>query len=157
MNEASDVFWGRRGVGRKNREPVMSETQALQGQEAELQEAAPNAPEWNYAAEIPEADRARMTEEMIAAFKTVYDPEIPCDIYELGLVYKIDVDDSRFVKVDMTLTAPGCPVAGELAQSMETAVGTVAGTAGVTVSVVFDPPWSPGRMSEEAKVALDMF
>ena len=130
----------------------MSDTQILEGQEAE-----PNAPEWVYAAEIPEADRGRMTEEMIAAFKTVYDPEIPCDVYELGLLYKIDVDDSRFVKVDMTLTAPGCPVAGELAQSMETAVGTVAGTAGVTVNIVFEPPWTPGRMSEEAKVALDMF
>jgi FeS assembly SUF system protein len=130
----------------------MSETQALEGHEAE-----PNAPEWFYAAEIPEADRARMTEEMIAAFKTVYDPEIPCDVYELGLLYKVDVDDSRFVRVDMTLTAPGCPVAGELAQSMENAVASVAGTAGVTVSVVFDPPWTPGRMSEEAKVALDMF
>lgn len=130
----------------------MTDTQTLASQEAE-----PNVPEWLYAADIPEAERARMTEEMVAAFKTVYDPEIPCDVYELGLVYKVDVDDSRFVHIDMTLTAPGCPVAGELAQSMETAVGTVAGTSGASVSVVFDPPWTPGRMSEEAKVALDMY
>jgi FeS assembly SUF system protein len=130
----------------------MTDTQALETQEAE-----PNVPEWLYDADIPEAERARMTEEMVAAFKTVYDPEIPCDVYELGLVYKVDVDDSRFVRIDMTLTAPGCPVAGELAQSMETAVGTVAGTSGASVSVVFDPPWTPGRMSEEAKVALDMY
>ncbi len=130
----------------------MTDTQALASQEAE-----PNTPEWLYATDIPEAERARLTEEMVAAFKTVYDPEIPCDVYELGLVYKVDVDDSRFVRIDMTLTAPGCPVAGELAQSMETAVGTVAGTSGASVSVVFDPPWTPGRMSEEAKVALDMY
>jgi FeS assembly SUF system protein len=130
----------------------MTDTQTLESLEAE-----PNAPEWLYAADISAAERDRLTQEMTAAFKTVYDPEIPCDVYELGLVYKVDVDDSRFVRVDMTLTAPGCPVAGELCQSMETAVGTVAGTSGVTVSIVFEPPWTPGRMSEEAKVALDMY
>jgi FeS assembly SUF system protein len=128
----------------------------LESQE-ENQEVLPNAPEWAYAADIPEAERARLSEDMVAAFKTVYDPEIPCDVYELGLVYKVDVDDSRFVKVDMTLTAPGCPVAGELSQSMETAVAAVQGTSGASVSIVFDPPWTPGRMSDEAKVALDMY
>ena len=126
-------------------------------QTAVTNEAEPNAPDWIYADDIPEAERARLTDDLVAAFKTVYDPEIPCDVYELGLVYKVDIDDSRFVKLDMTLTAPGCPVAGELSQSMETAIGTVPGTSGATVSVVFDPPWTPGRMSEEARVALDMF
>jgi len=130
----------------------MTEMQTLESQSTE-----PNAPEWIYAAEISEAERSRLTSDMVAAFKTVYDPEIPCDVYELGLIYKVDVDDSRFVKLDMTLTAPGCPVAGELSQSMEAAVSAVAGTSGATVSVVFDPPWTPGRMSEEARVALDMF
>jgi FeS assembly SUF system protein len=125
--------------------------------QGENQEALPNAPEWAYADEIPEAERARLSEDMVAAFKTVYDPEIPCDVYELGLIYKVNVDDSRFVHVDMTLTAPGCPVAGELSQSMEAAVAAVQGTSGASVSVVFDPPWTPGRMSDEAKVALDMY
>jgi FeS assembly SUF system protein len=135
----------------------MTDTQALASQQAEPKEAEPNAPEWFYAADIPEAERERFAEELVAAFKTVFDPEIPCDVYELGLVYKVDVDDSRFVRVDMTLTAPGCPVAGELSQSMETAAAAVAGTSGASVSIVFEPPWTPGRMSEEAKVALDMF
>lgn len=130
----------------------MPDTQTLASQEAE-----PNAPDWVFAADIPEAERSRLTSDMVAAFKTVYDPEIPCDVYELGLVYKVDIDDAGFVRLDMTLTAPGCPVAGELAQAMEAAVESVPGTSGANVSVVFDPPWTPGRMSEEAKVALDMY
>ncbi len=135
----------------------MTDTQTLESQTLDSQLAEPNAPEWIYAAEIPEAERSRMMSDMIAAFKTVYDPEIPCDVYELGLVYKVDVDSGGFVHVDMTLTAPGCPVAGELSSAMGAAVEAVPGTSGVVVSIVFVPPWTPGRMSEEARVALDMY
>ena len=85
------------------------------------------------------------------------DPEIPVDIYELGLIYKIDVDDDHKVAIEMTLTAPGCPVAGEMPIWVQNAAMTVAGVSDVTVELVFDPPWDPSRMSEEAQVALNMF
>ncbi|RFB81541.1 SUF system Fe-S cluster assembly protein [Methylovirgula sp. 4M-Z18] len=99
----------------------------------------------------------RLTDDLIAALKTVYDPEIPADIYELGLIYKIDVSDERFVTVEMTLTAPGCPVAGEMPGWVETAVLAVPGVSGAQVNMVFDPPWDQSRMSDEARVALDMW
>jgi FeS assembly SUF system protein len=122
-----------------------------------LETQAPNAPEWIFAAEIPVTEQERLRDEMIAGFKTVFDPEIPCDIYELGLIYKVAVDDSRQVAVEMTLTAPGCPVAGELTQSVEAVVGGIAGTSGVNVNMVFDPPWDQRRMSDEARAALDFY
>lgn len=106
---------------------------------------------------IPPEEIDRLTDDIIAALKTVYDPEIPADIYELGLVYRIDIDDDRSVDIDMTLTAPGCPVAGEMPGWVENAVGTVAGVNDVRVNMVFDPPWTPDRMSEEAQVALNMY
>jgi len=106
---------------------------------------------------IPEEELDRITEDIIAALKTVYDPEIPVDIYELGLIYRVDIDDDRSITVDMTLTAPGCPVAGEMPGWVENAVGTVEGVGDVKVNMVFDPPWDPSRMSDEARVALDMF
>ena len=87
----------------------------------------------------------------------MFDPEIPCDIYELGLIYKIDVPETRMVRVEMTLTAPGCPVAGDIMQSVEEAIGSVPGTIGTSVDLVFDPPWDQGRMSDEARISLDMF
>ena len=93
----------------------------------------------------------------MAALKTVYDPEIPSDIYELGLIYKIDISDERFVTVDMTLTAPGCPVAGEMPTWVENAVCGVGGVQGCTVNLTFDPPWDQSRMSDEARLALNMF
>lgn len=99
----------------------------------------------------------RLTNDMVAALKTVYDPEIPVDIYELGLIYRIDIDDDRLVTVDMTLTAPGCPVAGEMPIWVENAVRSVAGVVDAKVNLTFDPPWTPERMSDEAKVALNMF
>jgi FeS assembly SUF system protein len=99
----------------------------------------------------------RMTADIVAALKTVYDPEIPADIYELGLIYKIDISDSREVTIDMTLTAPGCPVAGEMPMWVENAVNTVPGISGATVNLTFDPPWDQSRMSDEAKLALNMF
>ncbi len=95
-----------------------------------------------------------LTGGIVAALKTVFDPEIPADIYELGLIYKVDIDDNRHVSVDMTLTAPGCPVAGDMPMWVEDAVASVPGISGAKATVVFDPPWSPERMSDEAKVAI---
>lgn len=98
-----------------------------------------------------------MTANVVAALKTVYDPEIPVDIYELGLIYRVDIADNRDVEIDMTLTAPGCPVAGEMPQWVDNAVRAVAGVGDVKVNLVFDPPWDMSRMTEEARLALNMF
>jgi FeS assembly SUF system protein len=133
----------------------MAEAQSIETPEMVCPE--PNQPRWFFDPAVPEDERARYTSDIVAAVKTVFDPEIPCDIYELGLIYKVDIGDDRLVKIDMTLTAPGCPVAGELARSVETAVGAVPGVLGVAVAVVFEPPWGQGRMSDEARVSLDMF
>jgi len=104
---------------------------------------------------IPEAEVERITSDLIGALKTVYDPEIPVDIYELGLIYKVDLDDDRKLTIDMTLTAPGCPVAGEMPGWVENAARSVEGIQDVEVNMVFDPPWDASRMSEEAQVALN--
>lgn len=96
------------------------------------------------------------TQKLIAALKSVYDPEIPVDIYELGLIYKVDVGDNKDVTVEMTLTAPGCPVAGEMPNMVQTALEGVEGIGKVSVNMTFDPPWSPERMSDEAKLELNM-
>ncbi len=106
---------------------------------------------------IPPEEVARLSDDIIAALKTVYDPEIPADIFELGLIYKIDIEDDRMVKIVMTLTAPGCPVAGEMPGWVENAVGAVEGVSGVEVEMTFDPPWTPERMSEEAQVAVGWY
>ena len=98
----------------------------------------------------------QLTADIVAALKTVYDPEIPADIYELGLIYKIDVDDDRNVAIEMTLTAPGCPVAGEMPGWVEEAALRVPGVKSAKASIVFDPPWTPARMSDEAKLELNM-
>jgi len=105
---------------------------------------------------IPQAELNRITDDLIAAFKSVYDPEIPVDIYELGLIYKVDIDDDRKVDIDMTLTAPGCPVAGDMPGWIENAARTVDGVTDVEVRLTFDPPWDPSRMSDEARLALNM-
>ena len=105
---------------------------------------------------LPQAELDRITDALIAAFKTVYDPEIPVDIYELGLIYKVDIDDHRKVDVEMTLTAPGCPVAGDMPGWVETAAKGVDGVKDVEVRLTFDPPWDPSRMSDEARLALNM-
>ncbi len=106
---------------------------------------------------LPEEEIERMTADIIAALKTVYDPEIPSDIYELGLIYRIDIEDDRSVAVEMTLTSPGCPVAAEMPGWVQNAVNTVAGVRETKVNLVFDPPWHQGRMSDEARLALNMF
>ena len=111
----------------------------------------------NKASSLPEAEITRMTDDIVAAIKTVYDPEIPADIYELGLIYRIDIEDDRSVKVDMTLTTPNCPSAAELPQMVETAVSGLPGVSGAKVAVVWDPPWDQSRMSDEARLVLNMW
>lgn len=106
---------------------------------------------------IPADELERLTGDVVSALKSVYDPEIPADIYELGLIYRVDIDDSRNIDIDMTLTAPGCPVAGEMPGWVENAVSLVPGVGNVSVNMVFDPPWTPDRMSDLAKVALDWY
>jgi FeS assembly SUF system protein len=130
----------------------MNETEAPRTDETTA-EAAPNRPAFE-ASSIPPEEIERLTGDIVSALKTVYDPEIPADIYELGLIYKVDIDESRHVNVDMTLTAPGCPVAGEMPTWVEDAIASVPGISGAKANLVFDPPWSPERMSDEAKVAI---
>ena len=129
---------------RDEEQEAVDEPQAVNGDAAET-------------SAIPREELARMTDDIVAALKTVYDPEIPADIYELGLIYKVDIEDDRTVKIDMTLTAPGCPVAGEMPGWVENAVRTVEGVMDVEVQMVFDPPWTPDRMSEEAQVAVGWY
>ncbi len=100
---------------------------------------------------------ARLTDEIVAAIKTVYDPEIPADIYELGLIYKIEIGNDRGVAIDMTLTTPNCPSAQELPTMVENAIASVPGVGPVAVNIVWDPPWEPSRMSDEARVVLNMW
>lgn len=109
------------------------------------------------AGQLPDEEMERLTNDIVAALKTVHDPEIPADIYELGLIYKVEINDDREVAIDMTLTAPGCPVAGEMPQWVENAVNAVPGVLGTKVKIVFDPPWDPSRMSDEARLAVGMF
>ncbi len=106
---------------------------------------------------LPADELARLTDEIVGALKTVYDPEIPADIYELGLIYKVDVEDDRLVKIDMTLTTPNCPSAAELPAMVENAVASVPGVREAKVNIVWDPPWDPSRMSDEARAVLNMW
>jgi FeS assembly SUF system protein len=120
-------------------------TAALQGTEAGSTSA------------LPADELARMTDDIIAALKTVFDPEIPADIYELGLIYRIDIADDRVVTIDMTLTTPNCPAAQELPTNVENAVASVAGVREAKVNIVWDPPWDQTRMSDEARAVLNMW
>ncbi len=106
---------------------------------------------------LPAEEIDRLSDAIVAALKTVYDPEIPADIYELGLIYKVDIKDDRAVDVDMTLTTPNCPSAAELPAMVENAVASVPGVGPVKVSVIWDPPWEPSRMSDEARLVLNMW
>jgi FeS assembly SUF system protein len=120
--------------------------------------AEPEAPaEAAAAVSAPAPEHDQLKDDLVAALKTVFDPEIPVDIYELGLIYRLDVDEAHNIEVDMTLTAPGCPVAGDMPGWVENAVSSVPGVGQVKVNLVFDPPWDPSRMSEEARLALNMF
>ena len=109
------------------------------------------------ATSLPEAEITRMTDDIVAALKTVYDPEIPADIYELGLIYKVDLKDDRSIDVMMTLTTPNCPAAGELPIMVENAVASVPGVGIVNVNLVWEPAWTPDRMSDEARLVLNMW
>lgn len=129
----------------------MDEANMVDGPESGAAEASAQA------SAIPPEELERLTDDIIAALKSVYDPEIPVDIYELGLIYKVDISDDRDVVIDMTLTAPGCPVAGTMPVMVEDAVRSVEGVGDVRVEMTFDPPWDPSRMSDEARVALNMY
>jgi FeS assembly SUF system protein len=120
-------------------------------------EGRPSIPLQASGTAIPAEELERLTADIVAALKTIYDPEIPADIYELGLIYRVDIDDERNVAIDMTLTAPGCPVAGEMPGWVENAVSLVPGVGNVTVRMVFDPPWTQARMSDLARVQLDWY
>ena len=109
------------------------------------------------AGKISQPELDRLTDEIVTALKTVFDPEIPVDIYELGLIYKVDLSDDFDARIEMTLTAPGCPVAGEMPIWVEQAVMKVEGIRSATADLTFDPPWDPSKMSDEAKLALNMF
>jgi FeS assembly SUF system protein len=106
---------------------------------------------------LTQAELDAITDQLIDKLKTVYDPEIPVDIYELGLIYKVDIEDDRSVKVEMTLTTPNCPSAAELPIMVETAVANVPGVSGAKVDIVWEPPWDPSRMSDEARLVLNMW
>ena len=117
----------------------------------------PLAPGAERPSQLPEGELARLTDEVIAALKTVYDPEIPSDIYELGLLYKIEIADDRGVTIEMTMTTPNCPAAGELPTMVENAIASVPGVGVVNVNLVWEPAWSPDRMSDEARLVLNMW
>jgi FeS assembly SUF system protein len=115
------------------------------------------APQASETSALPAEEIARLSDDIVAALKTVYDPEIPSDIYELGLIYKVEIKDDRTVDVDMTLTTPNCPSAAELPMMVENAVASVQGVGPVNVQVIWDPPWDPSRMSDEARLVLNMW
>lgn len=129
----------------------------VKAENVEIAAKAAVGPQVNVAASDDSAEMERLASEIVKALKTVYDPEIPADIYELGLVYRIDIGDDGFVEIDMTLTAPGCPVAGEMPIWVQNAVNAVPGVVDTKVNMVFQPPWDPSRMSDEARVTLDMW
>src|SRR3569832_2091634 len=106
---------------------------------------------------LPPEETDRLSSEIVAALKTVFDPEIPADIYELGLIYKVDIKDDRAVDVVMTLTTPNCPAAGELPTMVENAIASVPGVGIVSVNIVWEPAWTPDRMSDEARLVLNMW
>jgi FeS assembly SUF system protein len=106
---------------------------------------------------LSQAELDALTDRLVEQLKTVFDPEIPVDIYELGLIYRVDVSDDRDVVIEMTLTAPGCPVAGDMPGWVQEAVTKVEGVRSCRVELVFDPPWDPSMMSDEAKLQLNMF
>jgi FeS assembly SUF system protein len=138
--------------------PAAATPDAGAASEPKAEEAAATEPKAEGAASaLPADELARMTDEIVTALKTVYDPEIPADIYELGLIYKVDIEDDRGVAVDMTLTTPNCPSAAELPHMVENAVASVPGVREVKVNLVWDPPWDPSRMSDEARLVLNMW
>ncbi len=124
---------------------------------AALPEKPPENATISRPAALPQEELDQLTDGIIHALKTVYDPEIPADIYELGLIYKVDIADDRAVKIDMSLTSPNCPSAQDLPIMVENAIASVPGVKDVKVDVVWDPPWDPSRMSDEARLVLNMW
>jgi FeS assembly SUF system protein len=122
-----------------------------------VQTAEPASLKFDTQSALPPEETERLGTDIVAALKTVFDPEIPADIYELGLIYKVDIKDDRSVDVEMTLTTPNCPAAGELPTMVENAVASVAGVGPVSVNVVWEPTWTPDRMSDEARLVLNMW
>ena len=122
-----------------------------------MDDATFNTDDANPTSALSQSELDELTDLLVEKLKTVFDPEIPVDIYELGLIYKVDVSDTKDVAVDMTLTAPGCPVAGDMPGWVEDAILTVPGIKSCTVNLVFEPPWDPSKMSDEAKLQLNMF
>jgi FeS assembly SUF system protein len=106
---------------------------------------------------LPPEETERLTHDIVAALKTVFDPEIPADIYELGLIYKVEIRHDRVVAIEMTLTTPNCPAAEDLPTMVENAVASVPGVQSVDISLVWEPAWSPDRMSDEARLVLNMW
>ena len=155
------IPYGRQDISQADIDAVVGVLQSdflTQGPRIDAFEAA-FAEAWDapQKAALEQGEIDRLTDDIIEALKSVYDPEIPVDIYELGLIYKVDLSDDFDVRVEMTLTAPGCPVAGEMPGWVENAVGSVEGVSGVEVEMSFDPPWTPDRMSEEAQVAVGWY
>jgi FeS assembly SUF system protein len=136
---------------------MIEKVQEREAAEQRAPDAAPAADSSAPVAESSAPEHEQLRADIVSALKTVFDPEIPVDIYELGLIYRLDIDPERNVEVDMTLTAPGCPVAGDMPGWVENAVSSVAGVGKVKVNLTFDPPWDPSRMSDEARLALNMF
>jgi FeS assembly SUF system protein len=134
-----------------------TKTEATKAEATKAETKTAEAPATQTPSAIPAEEMARLTDEIVGALKTVYDPEIPADIYELGLIYKVDIDDDRMVNIDMTLTTPNCPSAAELPAQVENAVAGVAGVREAKVNIVWDPPWDPSRMSDEARAVLNMW
>jgi FeS assembly SUF system protein len=139
----------------KDKESEMDTSAAVETAEPDPVPVAPRAAVDG--SSIPPEELERLSNDIIGALKTVFDPEIPADIYELGLIYRVDIDDDRNVAIEMTLTAPACPVAAEMPGWVQDAVGAVPGVGQVDVKMVFDPPWSTERMSDEARVALNWY
>ena len=136
---------------------MTQETQDTQTPTPVAEKPAENAAIMKGSSALPEDEINKLTDDIIGALKTVYDPEIPADIYELGLIYKIDIGDDRGVKVEMSLTSPNCPAAQDLPIQVENAVASVAGVKEAKVAVVWEPPWDPSRMSDEARLVLNMW
>ena len=134
------------------RDPLNDEVTTVPSPEADASPAGQGSQPTLSADEV-----AQMTDDIVNSIKTVYDPEIPADIYELGLIYKIEIGEDRKVDIDMTLTTPNCPSAQELPLMVENAVAGVPGVGEVQVQIVWDPPWEPSRMSDEARVVLNMW
>jgi FeS assembly SUF system protein len=133
------------------------EAKHLETKHLEAKEAEARTSNMETQSALPPEETERLSGDIVAALKTVFDPEIPADIYELGLIYKVELKDDRSVDLLMTLTTPNCPAAGELPQMVENAVASVPGVGVVNVNLVWDPAWTPDRMSDEARLVLNMW